>query len=225
MSSSSIVIYGDMMSQPARAVYWFCLLNDIKNEFKLVSITKLEHRSEEFGKINPLKKLPVIVDNGQVIIESHAILRYLKCKYNTPDHWYPSNLNERVKIDQYLDWHHLGFRAFASSYFQAKYLFPKFGKTTSEARVNALKRETEVALKALNDVFMGSTPYINSDKVSIADLSCYCELKQLETVHFDLSPYPKILEWRKRIESLPYYDKVHVVFNKVLASENQKSKL
>ena len=36
---------------------------------------------------------------------SSAILKYLVTKYKLPDHWYPSDLQRRAKIEEYLGWH------------------------------------------------------------------------------------------------------------------------
>lgn len=42
---------------------------------------------------------------------STAILLYLSRKYNTPDHWYPSDIQKRARVDEYLSWHHANIRA------------------------------------------------------------------------------------------------------------------
>lgn len=42
------------------------------------------HLSEDFTAINPLQRIPVIIDNGLRIVESLAILDYLEAKYPTP---------------------------------------------------------------------------------------------------------------------------------------------
>jgi glutathione S-transferase len=55
-------------------------------------------------KRNPSKKIPFIDHNGFCIYEHGAILRYLSQKFKTPDHWYPSDLEKRAKVDMYLDW-------------------------------------------------------------------------------------------------------------------------
>lgn len=34
-----------------------------------------------------------------------AILIYLSVKYQTADHWYPSDLQARARIHEYLGWH------------------------------------------------------------------------------------------------------------------------
>lgn len=44
-------------------------------------------------------------------------MRYLVSKYNLPDHWYPSNIERRAKVDEYLDWHHTNTRAGATGFF------------------------------------------------------------------------------------------------------------
>ena len=37
-------------------------------------------------------------------------MTYLIGKYHLPDHWYPSELRKRAKIDEYLHWHHTFLR-------------------------------------------------------------------------------------------------------------------
>jgi glutathione S-transferase len=48
---SRIKVYGDMMSQPSRAVLWFCLLNDLNHEFKLINVAKGEHLTKEYKQM------------------------------------------------------------------------------------------------------------------------------------------------------------------------------
>ena len=48
---------------------------------------------------------------------SGAILRYLATKYQVPDHWYPSKLEDRAKVDECLEWTDSNLRSGASGYF------------------------------------------------------------------------------------------------------------
>ncbi len=59
----TINLYMDYMSQPSRAVWAFCLLNKIPTQVHEVRISKLEMKSPEFKKINPMGKVPAIVDS------------------------------------------------------------------------------------------------------------------------------------------------------------------
>ena len=41
---------------------------------------------------------------------SFAILKYICEQYKLDDHWYPSELRVRAKVDEYLSWHTGGIR-------------------------------------------------------------------------------------------------------------------
>ena len=76
-----------------------------------------ENQNEAFAKVNPFKVLPTIEEDGYMLFESAAILTYVAEKYNLPDHWYPKDLKQRGKVDQYLHWHHSHTRGLAKLFF------------------------------------------------------------------------------------------------------------
>ena len=43
-------------------------------------------------------------------------MKYLVSKYNLPDHWYPSDIKQRARIDEYLHWHGGNLRIGAAWY-------------------------------------------------------------------------------------------------------------
>ena len=51
---------------------------------------------------------------------SGAILRYLAAKYKVPDHWYPSKLEDRARVDECLEWTDANLRSGAAGYFYNK---------------------------------------------------------------------------------------------------------
>ncbi len=119
MKAAKIIVYGDLISQPTRAVLCFLKMNQIPHEFKELRVFKGEHKTEEFKKLNPFQKVPTITDteNGLNLFESHAILKYLQASREKADHWYPkSDIKKRAKIDEYLDWHHGGLRSSSITY-------------------------------------------------------------------------------------------------------------
>jgi len=62
------------------------------------------------------------VINGILLIfpYSGAILRYLAAKYKVPDHWYPRKLEDRSRVDEYLEWNDSNIRAAAMGFFYNK---------------------------------------------------------------------------------------------------------
>ena len=49
-----------------------------------------------------------------ICCDSTTIMKYLVQKHQLPDHWYPSDLEKRAKINEYLDWHHQNLRVGAA---------------------------------------------------------------------------------------------------------------
>ena len=62
-------------------------------------ISKMEHKSEEYLKINPSGQVPAIKDGDFCLSESHSILRYLAESRGCPDNWYPKDLKKRAIVD------------------------------------------------------------------------------------------------------------------------------
>ena len=58
---------------------------------------------DEYAKLNPNRKIPTIRDDGRVIWESQAIIRYLCAKYGAGTLW-PDDVYERAVADQWMEW-------------------------------------------------------------------------------------------------------------------------
>ena len=106
----SVRVFADMLSQPARAVAIFCSAANIPHELVRVRLGKGEARSPEFAKINPWKKVPVIIDGDFILTESVAIMRYLAREKEVEDHWYPVDSRAQARVDEYMEWQHLNIR-------------------------------------------------------------------------------------------------------------------
>jgi len=208
----------DVMSQPSRAVLIFCRAAAVPHEFKPIMVKKLENKTDEFLKVNPLGTVPAIDDGGVAIKDSSAILKYLCRTRDIPDHWFPKDPVGEAKVDEYLHWQHLNVRAGCAVYFVKRWLLPiTTQKPPNEASV---AKQLEIMTKALNTVEnvwleKGKNKYITgSDKISVADIMACCELEQPSLAGYDVRDGRPILsEYMKRIkeELNPHYDDVHAV--------------
>jgi len=54
-------------------------------------------------KMNPMGRVPVLDDNGFILWESHAIVRYLAAKHSA-DELYPDDLEVRAEAEKWMDW-------------------------------------------------------------------------------------------------------------------------
>ena len=73
-----------------------------------VALDKGEHRTEEFLRMNPNGKIPVLVDGPFALAESHAIMRYLASRSGSAaaGRLYPQDPARRARVDMWLDWNH-----------------------------------------------------------------------------------------------------------------------
>lgn len=217
-------LYMDYISQPSRAILAFLLINKIPHEVVETRIIEGKQRTPEYTKINPFKKVPAIQeDDGFTLFESHAILRYLSKKYNVPDNWYSSDPRKMALIDRYLDWHHSYLRQGASTVVFYTLFAPRLG-ISKHVDLNEARKLLEFSLKSIDSIFLENSKFIAGDEISIADISCACEITQILLVGTDLSQYKNISAWLKRILSVKEVEQVHGPFFKVLKKFNPEPK-
>ncbi|XP_062310254.1 glutathione S-transferase theta-2 [Osmerus eperlanus] len=220
-------IYLDLLSQPCRAIHILVNVNKIPHTLKTVALRKGEQKTPDFAKLNPMQKVPVIDDNGFVLTESDAILKYLATKYHVPDHWYPKQPERRARVDEYTAWHHTNTRPQAAKVFLLEVLLPRMaGQPTEQARVERAVSELSVTLDKLQDMFLKRQPFLCGDDISLADLLAVCELMQpLGGGRDVLQDRPVLQRWLGRVQSAvgSSFDEAHAVLYRL--RDNAKAKL
>lgn len=210
----ALQFYGDLNSQPCRSVYIFLKKNNIPFEYKEVRLFMGEQHSEQFQKLNPLKKVPVIKDGDFVLTESVSILKYLASKYQTPDHWYPGDLQQRALVNEYLDWQHSGLRPQASRVFLLKGMVPFISGSPGQAPgTKEAVDELTQSVKKFEQKFLQDKPYVAGADISLADLVAIVELMQpLGGRHDPLDGSAPLTAWRERVKKAigkELFDEVH----------------
>ncbi|XP_043924606.1 glutathione S-transferase theta-3-like [Protopterus annectens] len=198
-----VQLYLDLLSQPCRSVFIFAKINSIPFEFESVQLCNGDHFTEQYGKVNPLRKVPALKDGDFALAESVAILLYLSRKCNTPDHWYPSDLQKRARVDEFLSWQHTSIRPNAGIMLWLKVMIPMTLEKTCPAEKLAAAVETlNETLQQFEDKFLQDKAFIAGEEISIADIVAYSELMQAFFAGHDIfDGRPKLSAWQKRVES------------------------
>ncbi len=162
--------------------------------------------SPEFGRLNPNRQIPTIRDDGFVLWESHAIIRYLAMKYGYGGIW-PENMHVAAVADQWMDWcKSLAFPA----------VFPLFWDTV---RTPVAKRNAELlaqkALKAsevlsILEAHLGNHSYIAGTAFSVGDIPLGAVIYRYFNVPVERPKLPNIEAWYERLTERPAY-KDHVM--------------
>ncbi|KAL3362273.1 hypothetical protein AABB24_014916 [Solanum stoloniferum] len=199
----TLKLYVDRMSHPCREVIIFCKLNGIDFEEVHIDLSKRQQRSPEYREINPIRKIPAIMDGRFKLSESHAILRYLACAFpRIADHWYPTDLYKRAKVESVLDWQRTTFPSGSGSYVFHSVLGPAVGIPLNTKAAARTEKNLIASLALIESVWLQKKGrfLLGSDQPSIADLSLACEIMALEVLDDKdheriLGPFKRVLKW------------------------------
>ncbi|MBD2501354.1 glutathione S-transferase family protein [Anabaena azotica] len=176
-------LYGGAFSR-ASIVKWYLEELEVPYEFVLLDMQAGEHRSPEYLKINPIGKVPAIVDGDFQLWESGAILLYLNDKYSQTS----LSPEERGIISQWV--------AFANA-------------TLGPGIFVEANREKEMPrlLTPLNEIFQHQ-PFMLGNEFTVADVAVGSILAYIPTfLKLDLSDYPAVANYIKQITERPAFQK------------------
>lgn len=100
--TQKLTLYFALGSPPARGALLAARNLGLDIEVKYVNLIAGEHYGEEFTKINPLRKIPVLVDGDFILTESRAIMTYLVESRKPGSDLYPADPKTRAMIDERL---------------------------------------------------------------------------------------------------------------------------
>lgn len=161
-------LYGGSRSR-AVIVAWYLEELQVPYEFVRLDMAQGAHRQADYLSINPMGKVPALVDGETVVWESGAILLYLADKYGH----LPVDVGQRGQMYQWV-------------------LFSN--ATLVQALAQADKREVEMGklLPPLQQI-LSDQDYITGTELSVADIALGAILGfAVQMFGLDLSPYPQI---------------------------------
>jgi len=211
------ILYGNHISTCTNAVKAFLRVSGIQVEFKDVNVMAGEAKTEEYKKLNPFEKVPVLVDNGLVLRESMVFCRYLVNSRNVADQWYPKDAKKRALVDLGLEhWSQSTGRFFAIA-------AQAFGKTPDVSQEQA-KQKSDEAIKEFEEVFLKNNKFVAGDKPTLADLPyLYYLLGQSYFTGCNYDEHKRLNQWisdlykaepKLKEQAVEYQEKVKVAFAK-----------
>lgn len=219
MADSTPILYGVPFSQPVRAVMWLMIYKAMPFEMVLInpgSKGETGSRNPSFLAKNPGGTIPTLEepDNGFTLGEAHAIMCYLSNKHGWND-VYPSDHQERAKVDWYLNYHHRNVRDASVGL-----VAPKIRKDLNipEATQAAAKTTLTNALTSLDSSWLAEQKYLTGDSLTLADIAAYVEIGQLQpqfTNVYDFSALPNVQRWLADMQQIDGHDDVHVVLKEL----------
>lgn len=164
--------------------------------------------TEEFGKLNPNRQVPVIDDNGFVLWESNAIVRYLAAVYGR-EKLASSDERQRALADQWMEWaNSMLYPDIITTCFLGLIRTPAQDRNVA-AIEKAAKRVGERL--AILDAQLAGRSYILGDQLTAADIGCGSLMYRYFTLDIARPRLENVEAWYQRLtERKAYQDHVMI---------------
>lgn len=189
-------LYSHPISGHVHRVRLFLSLLGLEHEVVHVDIRKGENKAPAFLALNSFGQLPVLEDGGVVVSDSNAILVYLAKREGRAD-WLPEDAAGAAAVQRWLSVA-AGEIAYGPAAARAVALF---GRAADPVEVAARAHR----ILGLIDAQLAGRSWIASAAATptIADVSLYAYIARAPEGGVDLSGYPNVNAWLRRIEALP----------------------
>jgi glutathione S-transferase len=169
---------------------------------KPVDMRTGEHLKTEFLWNIPNHTIPTIVDNGFVLWEPRAIMRYLCNQYARDTTLYPKEPKRRAAVDRWLDFD-ITLNEVVKDLILAKEVIP--GKFPIEEKMIEYKK-----LMRVFDRMVAEKHYITGEHLTIADLTLMATIHKIHVFRFEVNEFQNVWRWFSTLRTeLPYFDEIN----------------
>lgn len=189
------------------------LMAELGLECERVEVPLSSPRPDWYLALNPVGLIPALEDDGLLLSESNAILRYLASR-EAADGLYPAAPRERAPVEEFLDRYSQVLRpalfrveAAALAYRPGVGFEPEHGDLEAGARA---AREIAGTL-ALFDRLVAPGGGHALGRFTIADCAAAPALFRSLSTGLDLGPYPALARWRETLVARPAFARAEPV--------------
>jgi glutathione S-transferase len=217
-------LYYHPISITSRPLMLFLAENGIDCEMNVVDLMTGAHHQEPFVSLNPNRLVPVLDDDGFVLTESSAILKYLAEKIGSPT--YPKDLKARARVNERMDWLNTQFYREYGYHLVYPQIYPHHKRPTDDVQNGTLewgKERASAALQILNDHIIGDNKYLCGNELTIADFLASSMVTAGELIGVDIAKYPNVARWLHAMKALSKWKEMSQVHDGFAASLKEKS--
>ena len=196
-----IEFYG-LTSPNVQKIFIMLEETELPYQFKPVDVWAGAHHTPEFAKLNPNRKIPVIVDREgpggkpYTVFESGAILMYLAEKTGR---FMPQDTARKYDVIQWLMIQVANIGPAFGNFTHFNLFAPKPGNEYSFSRY----KSEMLRLYELLETRLGQTRYLGGDEYSIADIATFPWTRQHESQGARINEMPNFKRWFEELSARP----------------------
>lgn len=168
----------------------------VEHERHEVDVVDRSDRRELLGELNPALRVPTLVlDDGRPLAESNAILLY----FSEGTRYLPNDQYERAQV---LQWMFFEQYSHEPNIAVTRFWIAYSDSPPADAEIESRRRGGYVALDAM-ERHLSDRRFHVGERFTAADIALYAYTHVAHEGGFDLSAYPAIRRWLKRVTTQP----------------------
>ena len=190
-----LTIWGRLNSHNVKKIAWAAV--EMALDHRRIDMGGPFGFTPEYLAMNPNRMIPTIEDDGFVLWESNAILRYLAHKYAPA--LLPADPQQRASGDKWMDWQF----HFADAQRDAFLGYVRHTLETRDDAAIARSAEASGAMMRILDAELARRPWLSGDSFGIADIAMGVYAHTFFTLPMPRPDLPHLEHWYGRLRQRP----------------------
>lgn len=193
-----LVLYGNRESGHSYKVKLALTLLGLEHEYRPVDLSiDRANRPPDFREVSRYGEVPVLVSDGEPLVQSNAILMHLART--------TGQLRGECDPDRTVEW--LFWEANRITFSVSNLRFARhFARDTSPDVIAWLEARARADLSRLDEEFRNNTAFLLGAALSIADIACCSYLFWPEQAGLDYGEWRHVSGWLDRIKTVPGWE-------------------
>jgi glutathione S-transferase len=192
---SKLVLYGNRESGHSYKVKLALTFLGLEHEYRPVDLSiDRTNRPPDFREVSRYGEVPVLVTDGEPLVQSNAILMHLART--------TGRLRGECDPDRTVEWLFWEANRITFSVSNLRYA-RRFAKATPAEVIAWLEARACADLERLDEELRGNDGFLLGSTISIADIACSSYLFWPEQTGLDYSAWTHVTAWLDRIRAVP----------------------
>ena len=194
-------IWGRKNSINVQKVLWTCAELNLKYDRVDAGMQFGVNKTPEYLAMNPNGLVPTIDDDGFILWESHAIVRYLARKHGKGGLW-PTDDKACADADRWMEWYD------TTLWPNLRPVFLNLVRVAPEKRDMALVEESRKKMAGdlqIVEKYLANRPYLAGQTLTMGDIPMGVALHRWFALPIERPSYPKLQAYYERLNKRPGY--------------------
>jgi glutathione S-transferase len=200
----SLTIWGRHTSSNVQKLLWACA--EMGVDFSRPDMAGKFGFTEDYLSMNPNRVVPTIDDDGFILWESNACLRYLSEKHGRGSLW-PVDMQVRADADRWMEWQTATFWPTLRPVFHQLIRTPA-AEQDQELIDNGIRSAGEIS--AVLDATLADRMFVAGDEFTMGDIPIGGVIYRWYEMDIVRPERPHLHAWYERLRERPGYDE-HVM--------------